>query len=285
MDVTGSVTGYIGFTFESPGGDSDDVAGKVATIARCLRVCLNCMRDCWKRIESGEVLSWGEIMGLCDCYQTCPYTDDEESCHDSNCCCNVRYTKRICSRCQGKGVVCESVLPSTMSQDCCASQMSYINRSAQRTLTTHMDVLEYIVALPDGVHVMKSLRNGMYNYWLVVNGWLVGMRTVLAKFYDECTEIRELVRSCVSIQALKNKNKYSIETAIAMVVYHLQRALLTPQERLLGRAPIGITIAPEPDRYWSQNTKSMIISRWAWLSTLTLVWYFLLTRSRAVSEC
>jgi hypothetical protein len=256
MDITGSLTGYLGFSFDKPGGNADEVASKIAEMMKPLRVCLGCLEECWKKKEQGGHVSTVAMQNSCDCYQPCPMA--EEECLGDGCICAVQHTQRICSSCKDKGISCVSLLVCAISQDCCASLLSFSKKCTLRILEQNKAIFSHLEAISDGIHLLKSMRSGIFNYWVVVDGWLVGMRILLSRFNDVNEAIRELVQEAVSVDALGNKNKFSIETAVEIVTYLLQRNLLTNAERSLGRALICICLAPEPDRFWRENLKAAI---------------------------
>jgi hypothetical protein len=112
--------------------------------------------------------------------------------------------------------------------------------------------------MPDPVHVVKSERNTASNWWVNFEGWPVGSYLVMCRYYDKCEEVCPAVQSVVELIAVRNKNKFAIETAVDMISYELEEALVTEQEKAKRRAPVVITIMPYVWGYWQQNPASGI---------------------------
>jgi hypothetical protein len=91
----------------------------------------------------------------------------------------------------------------------------------------------------------------------MVNGWCCGMWVISARYHDVDPMARERVRLHVSKAALRNKNKFSIETATEVHTPDLSRALLSDHERQAKRALVVCVVGPSLQRPWRENTQSM----------------------------
>jgi hypothetical protein len=140
-----------------------------------------------------------------------------------------------------------------MLMDCCGAQLAFMSRCALKNLG-HLEPYHDFVPLPDVVHVCKSERNSTSNYLILCKGWFVGNRIVLVRYYDADLVVRRAVRKEISLFDLRHKNKYSIESAVAMVSHALQLALLTEAERESATARVIFTISPEHFTFWFQNS-------------------------------
>jgi hypothetical protein len=85
------------------------------------------------------------------------------------------------------------------------------------------------------VHMVKSILSSA----LCIDGWFVGMLLIVARYYDVDPDVRRRLRTQVTQAALRNKNKFSIETAVEVVHKDLARALITDAEGKAGVALVA----------------------------------------------
>jgi hypothetical protein len=71
-----------------------------------------------------------------------------------------------------------------------------------------MSALGEMEFCPDIVHTVKCIRNSGFNNFLTVDGSAVGMRDILMRYFDEDEAVRRAVRGAVSLDALRNKNRF-----------------------------------------------------------------------------
>jgi hypothetical protein len=138
-----------------------------------------------------------------------------------------------------------------MSADCCGSQQACARKINAKELPSSVEPYRDFVMFADPGHLLKSLRNGLHNWFVFMDGWLVGLRVLVALWYDVRKERREEIRARVPREALRVKNKFSIETAVIICSPELLEYLASLQSVLFP-------VAPEWFRFWKENKPSMI---------------------------
>lgn len=108
----------------------------------------------------------------------------------------------------------------------------------------------YTVPFPDPPHNIKSVRSAMFWYWLLLDKYLVNIRILLVLRRDSNPLISLPMRKAVSLKALKNKDRMSVETAIEVLGPEVQRAIPS--------GPIVVTLISEVYTFWRQNRPGCI---------------------------
>jgi hypothetical protein len=83
------------------------------------------------------------------------------------------------------------------------------------------------------------------------------MLLIAARLYDVDREVRARVRIAVTSTALRNKNRFLVETAVEVCAPAISHALISDAERSAGRALILCLIGPSVRRKWMQITRAM----------------------------
>jgi hypothetical protein len=89
-----------------------------------------------------------------------------------------------------------------------------------------------------------------------LDGQLVGLQQIFARFYDSNAEARTRMRSAITRAQLRGKNVYSVEENQSKVEVATQHAMATPTELAAGEALVVSTRCPSRFKYWSSNTPS-----------------------------
>lgn len=158
---------------------------------------------------------------------------------------------RACKKCLDRGLKCEKVAVVVVTTDCEES-----NKQALTQL--HYDVinerappdLHLLVAMPDIVHVGKSLKCSWSN-WIL---WFNGARSTLAVLYnlrrESEPELRVKLKKLLTEESVRNKDRMAVEPII----------LLTTPEllELLTSIKLAVyTLVPEKYRMWRSNRPGM----------------------------
>ena len=72
-------------------------------------------------------------------------------------------------------------------------------------------------AYPDTPHNIKSVRSGLFWYWLLLDNFLVCLRLLLVLRKDANLEMRSKMKAAVSLKALKNKDRMCVKTAVEVL--------------------------------------------------------------------
>lgn len=166
---------------------------------------------------------------------------------------HYHFTHVVCTPCQETGCVCHSIWCLQHAMDCCGPQAAWINRCTCRVENANTGN-EY-EAMADAIHTIKSIRSSTFNWFLWIDGHLVGMRVLLARYHDADPVAQMRLRcSGVSRYAQRNRNKFSIETAIEVNEEVVQVAMLSESEWINQEALMVITVGPEPYRYAQRHS-------------------------------
>ena len=102
---------------------------------------------------------------------------------------------------------------------------------------------EYQLPMPDPPHNIKSVRSSLFWYWLFLDDYLINIRMLLIIRRDQDDNIARSMT--VTMKALKNKDRMSVETALEVMLPSVQSAI--PDELIVA------TIVPEIYTFWRQN--------------------------------
>ena len=98
--------------------------------------------------------------------------------------------------------------------------------------------------VPDGVHLLKTVRSGLYWWWLIVDGDVVCMRLLMVLRTSWDQTIRNAIFKAVSAAALTNRDRQSVQTAVELLGFALADAL--------PKTPVVVTLFPE---VWTRLTR------------------------------
>lgn len=94
------------------------------------------------------------------------------------------------------------------SSDCEWKQKAFLERLALR----YPEVIQ--LSMPDPPHNIKSVRSAVFWYWLFLNDRVINARMLLVIRRDSNPAISTPMTKAVTIKALKNKDRMSVETAL-----------------------------------------------------------------------
>lgn len=151
---------------------------------------------------------------------------------------------RPCLACLTKNITCYRVLQLGWSSDCESRQKAFMERLFSR----YPNTLQF--PMPDPPHNIKSVRSSLFWYWLFLDEYLINIRIILAIRRDSNSDISTAVQKSVSLKALKNKDRMSVETALEIFSPQVQCSL--PKEDVL------VTIIPEIYTFWRQNRPGVL---------------------------
>ena len=151
---------------------------------------------------------------------------------------------RPCSRCLEEKKDCIRLCQLGWASDCESKQKAYMERMNELLPKHHQH------AFPDAPHNIKSVRSGLFWYWVLLDNFLVCLRLLLVLRKDANLEMRSKMKTAVSLKALKNKDRMCVETAVEVLSPPVQEAI--PEERVV------ITIVPEIYTFWKQNLPGVV---------------------------
>ena len=111
--------------------------------------------------------------------------------------------------------------------------------------------------IPDGAHFLKSTDSSVQNHRIRLQGQFVGNFQIWSRYHDADRGRRDAVRGQLSANALRAKNRFSVEQMVERRERSLQAKLLSPEEWEAKEALIISTLGPARDKQWKENTPSM----------------------------
>ena len=177
-----------------------------------------------------------------------------EQCFRNKCLCEECKTKghkewnpiaRPCEKCHQNNEVCYRLLPFGWSSDCESRQKAFMERLSGSFPET------YQLPIPDPPHNLKSVRSAVFWYWLYLEEYLINVRILLVVRRDRNPNVSSAMKKAVSLKALKNKDRMSVETALEIFHPNVQRAI--PAQDVI------ITLVPEIYTFWRQNRPGNIL--------------------------
>ena len=196
-----------------------------------------------------------KIMDVAQRCSGCQETDTECKFHCDNCfsekmvynlCSTSGYTDwhpllRPCSQCLRENIVCTRLLPLVWSTDCDPKQKTFMN-----TMLADREKYPYQVPIPDCPHNIKSVRSAEFWHWIDIDGYLVNVRLLLLLRRED-----EGIKKCVSLKALRNKDRMDVETALEIHRKEVQDSI--PDEK------VCTTLVPELEfKRWKKNGLSLL---------------------------
>ena len=215
-------------------------------VMRGLTACERCLKAA---IQTG-----GEVT----CNMSCPWKRCTLSVNDPGEICDrckqagvtsANPFKRPCASCilllstgkieEGEQCVCRRLHPLFLASDCESREMSLM-----KWLTQSSDMLK-IFATPDAVHLLKSVRSGLYWWWCIKDGHLVCLRLLMVLRRSADPHINQLMKQAVHAATLRNRDRMSFETVVELLSFALLDALPIS-------APTVVTLFPET---WTKLTR------------------------------
>lgn len=148
---------------------------------------------------------------------------------------------RACETCLRNEYVCTRLLPLVWTSDCDPKQKSFMN-----TMLSDKEKYPYHVPIPDCPHNIKSVRSAEFWYWIDMEGYLVNIRLLLVSRREN-----EDIKKCLSLKALRNKDRMDVETAVEIHREKVQNAI--PDIR------ISTTLVPELEfKHWKKNGANLL---------------------------
>ena len=199
-----------------------------------------------------------KIMDVAQRCSGCLETDTDCKFHCDNCfsekmvcnlCSTSGYTDwhpllRPCSQCLRENIVCTRLLPLVWSTDCDPKQKTFMN-----TMLVDREKYPYQVSIPDCPHNIKSVRSAEFWHWIDIDGYLVNVRLLLLLLRED-----EGIKKCVSLKALRNKDRMDVETALEIHRKEVQDSI--PDEK------VSTTLVPELEfKRWKKNGLSLLSYR------------------------
>ena len=146
---------------------------------------------------------------------------------------------RPCTQCHNSKKTCQRLLQFGWCTDCESKQKAFLERLAQRYPE------EYQLSMPDPPHNIKSVRSSLFWYWLFLDDYLINIRMLPIIRRDQDDNIARPMKQAVTMKALKNIDRMSVETALEVISPSDQSAM--PYELIVA------TIVPEIYTFWRQN--------------------------------
>ena len=146
---------------------------------------------------------------------------------------------RPCLPCHNYKLECKKLLQLGWCTDCESKQKAFLERLHSRFPDT------FQLPMPDPPHNIKSVRFAIFWYWVFLDNNLINLRMLLVVRRDSNPAVSVPMKNAVTIKALKNKDRMSVETAVEMISPEVQRAI--PKEDVVT------TIVPKIYTFWRQN--------------------------------
>ena len=114
------------------------------------------------------------------------------------------------------------------------------------TMLADRENYPYQVPIPDCPHNIKSVRSAEFWHWIDIDGYLVNVRLLLLLRRED-----EGIKKCVSLKALRNKDRMDVETALEIHRKEVQDSI--PDEK------VSTTLVPELEfKRWKKNRLSLL---------------------------
>ena len=158
---------------------------------------------------------------------------------------------RACSQCLNGRIKCQNVAVAVITTDCeeCNKQaLSQLHDdAAEQNLPSDLYLLS---AMPDVVHLGKSLKCSWSNWVL----WFNGTRSTLAMLYnlrrEGEPELRTKLKKLLTEESVRNKDRMAVDPILLLTKPELLE-VLSSAERVV------YTIVPEKYRMWKSNRPGM----------------------------
>ena len=149
---------------------------------------------------------------------------------------------RPCQCCASNSRKCKRLTQICWSTDCDAKQKAFMN-----IMLRSPEKYPYQSPIPDCPHNTKSVRSAEFWYWLDIDGFLVNVRLLLMIRRHEPDDGSEnKMKKYVSLNALRNKDRMDVETALEIHRKAVQDAI--PDKKLV------VTLVPELEfKFWKRN--------------------------------
>ena len=145
----------------------------------------------------------------------------------------------------------------------------------EKTDGTLPQELQFLSTMPEATHVAKCLKGSLANWFLYKGVEGFNLSNLRMLYNDPNPEIREKMRSAVTLSAVRNRdlmsvpdllaiNKESVCELLGSVSYITQTLITEPYRLYKGNAtgvinhPTGLCIAPEGKLYVAYNSKSWV---------------------------
>ena len=115
------------------------------------------------------------------------------------------------TQCQNSKKTCQRLLQFGWCTDCESKQKVFLERLAQRYPE------EYQLPMLDPPHNIKSVRSSLFWYWLFLDDYLINIRMLPIMRRDQDNNIARPMKQAVTMKALKNMDRMSVETALEVM--------------------------------------------------------------------
>ena len=158
---------------------------------------------------------------------------------------------RACSRCLKDGVQCYRATVFVAVSDCesCNKKALLQINEMRKEGTIPIDI-SLLIALPDAVHLGKSLKCSWSNWYILLQGERSNL--VLIRTLRDCNKpaLRKKLRKLLSLDSVRNKDRMDYNTVV----------LLTRPEvvQAVEAIPLVVhTLMPEKYRFWKSNAAGL----------------------------
>ena len=149
----------------------------------------------------------------------------------------------------GGQCVCKRLHPLFLASDCESREMSLMKWLAEMPGQPF--------SAPDAVHLLKSVRGGVFWWWCILDGHLVCLRLLMVLRRSADAHMHAAMMKAVRAATLRNRDKMSFETVLDLLSFSLLEALP-------AKAPVVVTLFPET---WTKLVRdcppSAVGSLWA----------------------
>lgn len=124
----------------------------------------------------------------------------------------------------------QETLATWLCTDCESKQKAFLERLSSRF------PYSFQLPMPDPPHNIKSVPSAIFWYWVFLDNRLINLTMLLVIRGDRDSAVSSTMKIPVTIKALKNKDRVSVETAVEVLSHALWTLLFINQRGLLSLA-------------------------------------------------
>ena len=233
----------VGVWYRPKSVSGEEMLQSIQKSAKTIQTCERCLKQ---QPATNHIVSFetSQCLSSCDeCLElksVCP--NCKEKGHTSH-----LPSLRACNTCLDEGVKCNKFLVMVVVTDC-----EECNKKALSTLNSNAEdetlpgELSLIVALPDVVHLGKSLKCSWANWYIELEG--AKSNLVLLRTLRDCgsPDIRRKLRKLLTLDCVRNKDRMAVEPIVRLT----RSAVLDVLKEVTF---VVHTVVPEKYRFWKSN--------------------------------
>lgn len=233
----------VGVWYRPKSVSGEEMLQSIQKSAKTIQTCERCLKQ---QTATNHIVSFetSQCLSSCDeCLElksVCPNCKEKD--HTSHI-----PSLRACNTCLDEGFKCNKFLVMVVVTDC-----EECNKKALLTLNSNAEdetlpaELSLIVALPDVVHLGKSLKCSWANWYIELEG--AKSNLVLIRTLRDCgsPDIRRKLRKLLTLDCVRNKDRMAVEPIVRLT----RSAVLDVLKEVTF---VVHTVVPEKYRFWKSN--------------------------------